>query len=98
MSSYSNYDLVHDASGYISLREVNVLPIKLISETQNGYVINRIYSCLCGKGTIEEEQDYTLNDDLSDMDSEFEEINDLACSSPFLKTIKEFCINDNQER
>ena len=41
------------------LEEVNVLSIKLISETHYGNVIRRTYSCLCGRGVIEEEQDYT---------------------------------------
>ena len=45
-----------------------------------------------------DEQDYTQDNDLSDIASDIEEINDLACSSPFLKTIKEFCILERENK
>lgn len=35
------------------------MDIELISEKKDGYVIKRTYSCPCGKGYVEEEQDYT---------------------------------------
>ena len=35
------------------------MDLKLISEEKQGYLIKRIYSCPCGRGVIEEEQDYT---------------------------------------
>ncbi len=36
------------------------MKLKLISEKRNGAVLLRTYACPCGKGTIEEEQDYTV--------------------------------------
>ena len=35
------------------------MDIELISEKKDGYVIKRTYSCPCGKGYVEEEQDHT---------------------------------------
>ena len=44
----------------------------------------------------ENEQDYTQDDNSEDLDSDVEEINNLACNSPFLKTIKSFCIMERE--
>ena len=33
--------------------------LKLISETKDGHIVHRKYSCPCGDGYIAEEQDYT---------------------------------------
>lgn len=35
------------------------MELKLISKEKQGYLIRSIYSCPCGRGVIEEEQDYT---------------------------------------
>lgn len=44
----------------------------------------------------ENEQDYTLNNNSETSDSDIEEINNLACNSPFLKTIKLFCLMERE--
>ena len=33
--------------------------LSLLSESKSSYIVKRIYSCPCGNGTIQEEQDYT---------------------------------------
>ena len=35
------------------------MSVWLFTEIRNGYVVNRTYSCLCGRGIIKEQQDYT---------------------------------------
>ena len=44
----------------------------------------------------ENEQDYTQDNNSEDSDSDIGEINNLACNSPFLKTIKAFCIMERE--
>ena len=36
------------------------MKLKLLSEKRNGDVLFRTYSCPCGKGFVEEEQDHTI--------------------------------------
>jgi hypothetical protein len=44
----------------------------------------------------ENEQDYTLDNNSEISESDIEEINNLACNSPFLKTIKSFCLMERE--
>ncbi len=48
----------------------------------------------------EDEQDYTLNDNSSEINSDTEEIENMikACKSPFLSTIKEFCLMEKENK
>ena len=48
----------------------------------------------------ENEQDYTPNDNLSETDSDVEEVENIikACKSPFLSTIEEFCLMEKENK